>query len=127
MNGPNNNKSTGLDLTPYSSATDLEKAIDGDTLKGELSRLGLKCGGTVTDRAKRLFLTKDTPLDQLPKKLFAKGSASNKSHENGGEKSHISLCGEIDTSHVDTILALVSNTSIAIPASGSAGGIDSFH
>jgi len=67
-------KPAGLDLTPYASATDLEKVIDGDTLKAELSRLGLKCGGTVSDRAKRLFMTKDTPLDQLPKKLFAKGA-----------------------------------------------------
>ena len=32
----------------------------------------MKCGGTILDRAKRLFLTKDTPLDQLPTKLFAK-------------------------------------------------------
>lgn len=68
----NGNNSSTLDLTPYASAVDLEKAIDGDTLKAELAKLGLKCGGTVPDRAKRLFMTKDTPLDQLPKKLFAK-------------------------------------------------------
>jgi splicing factor 3A subunit 3 len=61
-----------LDLAPYASAADLVKAIDGDTLKAELSRLGLKCGGTVADRAKRLFATKGTPLDKLPKKYFAK-------------------------------------------------------
>lgn len=61
-----------IDLSIYGSASDLEQALDGDTLKAELTRLGLKCGGTVTDRAKRLFLTKDTPLEKLPKKLFAK-------------------------------------------------------
>jgi len=61
-----------IDLSSYSSATDLEKALDGDILKAELTRLGLKCGGTVADRAKRLFLTKDTPFSELPKKLFAK-------------------------------------------------------
>ena len=83
--GPNNNKSLGLDLTPYDSAADLEKAIDGDTLKGELSRLGLKCGGTVSDRAKRLFMTKDTPLDQLPKKLFAKGSNQKQQEKGSGD------------------------------------------
>lgn len=64
--------SAKIDLSSYGSAADLEKALDGDTLKAELTRLGLKCGGTVADRAKRLFLTKDTPLSELPKKLFAK-------------------------------------------------------
>lgn len=61
-----------IDLSGYSDAQELEKAVDGDRLKTELARLGLKCGGTVSDRAKRLFLTKDTPLDQLPAKVFAK-------------------------------------------------------
>lgn len=65
----------GLDLGSYATAADLEKAIDGDSLKAELARLGLKCGGTVSDRAKRLFMTKDTPLDKLPKKMFAKKAA----------------------------------------------------
>ena len=69
--------SEGIDLSKYTSAQELEKDIDGDALKTELSRLGLKCGGTVADRAKRLFMTKDTPLDELPKKLFAKGSIQN--------------------------------------------------
>jgi splicing factor 3A subunit 3 len=65
-----------IDLSSYVSAADLEKALDGDTLKAELTRLGLKCGGAVTDRAKRLFLTKDTPMSELPKKLFAKKKAA---------------------------------------------------
>jgi splicing factor 3A subunit 3 len=73
-NASDASKTAALDLAPYASAADLEKASDGDTLKAELSRLGLKCGGTVIDRAKRLFMTKDTPLNQLPKKLFAKGA-----------------------------------------------------
>lgn len=68
--------SSKIDLSVYVSASDLEKALDGDRLKAELMRLGLKCGGTVSDRAKRLFLTKDTPLSELPKKLFAKKKAS---------------------------------------------------
>lgn len=64
--------SQGMHLSPYASASDLEKDVDGDKLKAELARLGMKCGGTAADRAKRLFMTKDTPLDELPKKLFAK-------------------------------------------------------
>ena len=67
---------TKIDLSTYGSASDLEQALDGDTLKAELTRLGLKCGGMVADRAKRLFLTKDTPLSELPKKLFAKKKAT---------------------------------------------------
>eukprot|EP00531_Pseudo-nitzschia_arenysensis_P009250 CAMPEP_0116132464 /NCGR_PEP_ID=MMETSP0329-20121206/9561_1 /TAXON_ID=697910 /ORGANISM="Pseudo-nitzschia arenysensis, Strain B593" /LENGTH=729 /DNA_ID=CAMNT_0003626979 /DNA_START=75 /DNA_END=2264 /DNA_ORIENTATION=- len=80
-NGAANNDATAnaplkIDLSPYASAADLEKALDGDKLKAELTRLGLKCGGTVSDRAKRLFMTKDTPLSELPKKLFAKKKAA---------------------------------------------------
>jgi splicing factor 3A subunit 3 len=85
-NGDNgNNKSNGdqdpeqaaakvesIDLSGYTDSSELEKAVDGEKLKTELARLGLKCGGTVSDRAKRLFLTKDTPLDQLPAKVFSK-------------------------------------------------------
>jgi splicing factor 3A subunit 3 len=63
----------GIDLSKYSTVADLEKDITGDELKSELSRLGLKCGGTISDRAARLFMTRDTPLDQLPAKVFAKG------------------------------------------------------
>ena len=80
----------GIDLTQYASAEDVAKAVDGDALKAELSRLGLKCGGTVLDRAKRLFLTKDTPLDQLPKKLFAKKSKDDNDASKGAANATLS-------------------------------------
>ena len=67
-----NGTDVGIDLSKYATSADLEKAVSGDELKSELARLGLKCGGTVSDRAARLFLTKDTPLDKLPAKVFAK-------------------------------------------------------
>lgn len=44
-----------------------------DRLKEALQALGLKCGGTPAERAKRLFVTKTTPLHQLAPKYFAKG------------------------------------------------------
>lgn len=44
-----------------------------DALKDSLAKLGLKCGGTLRQRAERLMLTKTTPLDKLDRKLFAKG------------------------------------------------------
>ena len=46
-----------------------------DTLKSALQALGLKCGGTLRQRAERLMLTKTTPLEQLDQKLFVKGAA----------------------------------------------------
>lgn len=67
-----------FDVSKYASAEELAKQVDGDVLKTELSKLGLKCGGTLLDRAKRLYLTKDTPLDKLPKKVFAKSKSSAK-------------------------------------------------
>ncbi|KAG2599821.1 hypothetical protein PVAP13_5KG417200 [Panicum virgatum] len=46
-----------------------------EKLKVELQSRGLKCGGTLQERAARLFLLKTTPLDKLPKKLLAKPTA----------------------------------------------------
>jgi hypothetical protein len=45
-----------------------------EKLKIELQSRGLKCGGTLQERAARLFLLKTTPLDKLPKKLLAKAN-----------------------------------------------------
>ncbi|KAG1367555.1 hypothetical protein COCNU_14G000230 [Cocos nucifera] len=46
-----------------------------------LAARGLKTGGTLRQRAERLFLTKYTPLEQLDRKHFAKGSRG--SEQNG--------------------------------------------
>ena len=64
---------TNIDLASYTGPQELCDAIDADTLKAELSRIGLKCGGAPLDRAKRLFLLKDTALSDLPKMVWAKG------------------------------------------------------
>lgn len=61
------------DLSAYESAKALE-ALGLESLKAQLTLKGLKCGGTLAQRAERLFLAKATPLDQMPKKeLAAKG------------------------------------------------------
>ena len=65
---------TKIDLTDFASADELAAQVDGDLLKAELALLGLKCGGTVLDRAKRLFLLKNSTLEELPPKVFAKNS-----------------------------------------------------
>lgn len=46
-----------------------------ERLKEALQALGLKCGGTLRQRAERLMLTKGKQLEELDKSLFAKGAA----------------------------------------------------
>jgi splicing factor 3A subunit 3 len=50
----------------------LMEKVSAEQLKVELARFGMKCGGTPLDRAKRLWCTRDKPLEQLPAKLFTK-------------------------------------------------------
>jgi len=59
-----------VDLSKIQTVADLE-ALGADHLKCELQKQGLKCGGTVPERAARLFLLKSTPIDKLPPKLLA--------------------------------------------------------
>ncbi|KAL7480860.1 hypothetical protein ACHAW6_006527 [Cyclotella cf. meneghiniana] len=108
INGGNKNENSassvvapvGIDLSKYSSASDLEKGVSGDELKSELARLGLKCGGTVSDRAARLFMTKDTPLEKLPAKVFAKkrnsAGPSATQHQQSGDSNAIILSKSAD-------------------------------
>ncbi|KDP28494.1 hypothetical protein JCGZ_14265 [Jatropha curcas] len=60
-----------LNFDDFSSAADME-VLGMERLKNELQARGLKCGGTLQERAARLFLLKTTPLDKVPKKLLAK-------------------------------------------------------
>lgn len=60
-----------LNFDAFNSAAELE-VLGLERLKSELQSRGLKCGGTLQERAARLFLLKSTPLDKLPKKLLAK-------------------------------------------------------
>ncbi|KAL6845418.1 hypothetical protein ACP4OV_024913 [Aristida adscensionis] len=75
--GNRSSLSEPLDLSKYNSAAELE-AFGLEKLKMELQTRGLKCGGTLQERAARLFLLKTTPLDKLPKKLLAKPTAGGK-------------------------------------------------
>lgn len=72
-----------LDLSAFSSWEELA-SLGLDRLKSALMALGLKCGGTLEERAKRLFSTKGKDISELDPSLFAKkGGAGGK----GGEKS----------------------------------------
>jgi hypothetical protein len=60
-----------LNFADYNSAVEMD-VLGMERLKSELQAHGLKCGGTLQERAARLFLLKSTPIDKLPKKLLAK-------------------------------------------------------
>ena len=47
----------------------------------DLGRIGSKCGGTLEDRAQRLFSTKGLQLDEIDPCLTAKDQAENKDSE----------------------------------------------
>ena len=49
-------------------------AVGAERVKEALQALGLKCGGTLRQRAERLMLTKGKRLEELDKSLFAKGT-----------------------------------------------------
>jgi len=68
-----------LDLSAFSSPEELA-SLGLDRLKSALMALGLKCGGTLEDRANRLFSTKGKKLSELDTSLFAK----NKGKMGGG-------------------------------------------
>lgn len=59
------------ELANYASVESLLSDVSADNLKWSLQKLGLKCGGTPADRAKRLFLLKSTALKDIPKKELA--------------------------------------------------------
>lgn len=60
-----------VNLDDYESAAVLEK-LGLDVLKAALMERGLKCGGTLEQRAQRLFSVKGLTVDQIDKSLFAK-------------------------------------------------------
>ncbi|CAN1751173.1 Splicing factor SF3a60 homolog [Linum perenne] len=72
-NGPVPGLDATIDLDYYSTVEELME-VGPEKLKEALASLGLKTGGTLQQRADRLFLTKHTPLEKLDKKHFAKGS-----------------------------------------------------
>jgi len=60
-----------ISLDSVESASDLE-CFGLDHLKSELTRLGLKCGGTLKERCERLFLLKTMSFDEISSKNKAK-------------------------------------------------------
>lgn len=60
-----------VNLQEYKSAQELE-VLGLDHLKAELQRRGLKVGGSLSERAARLYLLSQTPIEKIDKKHLAK-------------------------------------------------------
>lgn len=67
-----------VNLADFGSATELE-AVGMPRLKAELQRHGLKCGGSSSERAARLFLLKNTAVDKLDQQHFSKPARTTQS------------------------------------------------
>ncbi|XP_007436453.1 replication stress response regulator SDE2 [Python bivittatus] len=66
-----------INLLEFNSVAELE-ALGLDNLKFELLALGLKCGGTLHERAERLFSVRGLSRDQIDPALFVKPSKGKK-------------------------------------------------
>jgi splicing factor 3A subunit 3 len=87
--GEANGNAAPISLDGVTAASEL-KVYGLDRLKNELARRGLKCGGSLSQRAERLFLLQSTPLEEMPKQHRAKkpvGGAGNEAATNGGQPS----------------------------------------
>lgn len=73
-----------LDLSAYSTWEELV-SLGLDRIKSALMALGLKCGGTLEERAQRLFSTKGKELHEMDPSLFIKGRGKGKDHEKNKE------------------------------------------
>lgn len=69
-----------LNLSGFSSVDELA-SLGLDRLKWALIALGLKCGGSLQERANRLWATKDMDISQLPKSMLAKSGSKNSSKD----------------------------------------------
>ncbi|CAI4232893.1 unnamed protein product [Auanema sp. JU1783] len=64
---------SAIDLSKYNSAQELE-GLGLERLKSALQALQLKCGGTLKERAERLYATKGQSSSDLEKSLLSKNS-----------------------------------------------------
>ncbi|CAI6003182.1 unnamed protein product [Closterium sp. NIES-65] len=62
-----------------------QQSLGLERLKQELQQRGLKCGGTLSERAARLFLLASTPVDQLDPKHLAGAAGGGKGRKSKGK------------------------------------------
>ena len=85
-NNANTNEKNLPKLSTFKSLQDLEK-IDGNILKQMLGLKKMKQGGTINERAKRLWTVKDMEQDEIPKKLLAKIKKKRRRKDNNNNNS----------------------------------------
>ena len=90
-----------LDLSAFSSAEEL-MSLGLDRLKSALQALGFKCGGTLEERAQRLFLTKGKSLESLDPSLFAKSKRKGKATDYVQKQKEIAML-ESQVAHLLTL------------------------
>ena len=93
-----------IDLKTYANLEELMEKQSPEQIKVELSRLGMKCGGLPLDRAKRLWRTKDTPLDKLPPKLFKVKPILAKGKGDNGNNSTLANLQRIDLARLEGVV-----------------------
>ncbi|XGW08369.1 hypothetical protein V3C99_011023, partial [Haemonchus contortus] len=72
-------KEAAIDVSAYSSPLELE-SLGLDRLKAALMALGLKCGGTLKERAERLYASKGLRAGDLGRDALAKKTDEAKEH-----------------------------------------------
>jgi splicing factor 3A subunit 3 len=66
------------------------EALGMDRLKEGLEAIGLKCGGTLSERAQRLWSVRGKKVDEIPNKLKVKRSADDlSSHEDVSSRQEV--------------------------------------
>lgn len=104
-----------LELTKFTSQSQLE-ALGADRLKSALDAIGLKCGGTLQQRAARLWSVRGKSPDQIDPKLRAKvkGNTTNGDVVNGStlqaEKKQLALLEYKVQSLCDQMSDVIHNT-----------------
>lgn len=93
LNGDASSNTRRQDIVDLQEFDTVEELLDPDLvppekLKQALAALGLKTGGTPQQRAERLLLTKETPLEDLDPKHFAKGAKPFKKKSSEETTSH---------------------------------------
>ena len=62
------------------------EVLGPDLIKAILQEKGLKCGGTLEERAQRLFSVKDLDVKDIAPSLFAKGNGRSKGKKKQKQK-----------------------------------------
>ena len=77
----NNKNPQPLNLGIFNAADDLE-SLGNDRLKEACEAIGLKCGGTIKERALRLWSVRGMKFEDIPQKLKAKKEIKSDENEN---------------------------------------------